>query len=128
MYTNGCYRLLANAAMGSKSHYKFLNSTLPMACRNVSVLLTHFAPSGPFRWTKLRLFSLIIPSWKPNVLQLCIPRNKEVFIMCPSNLSHYIFKTNIRNKSWMDKNPIFIKNNHCFITNQSNKTHLHHNC
>jgi len=48
---------------------------------------------------------------------------KEVFIMPPSNLSHYIFETNKQNKPWMDKRVIPYKHNHCFKTYQNKKKH-----
>ena len=119
---NMCEWLLANAAMGNKSHYK-INSGRPTACRNISVLLLpHLAPSRPFLWKKLRSLSRILPSWKPSVLQLSFPRNKEVFIMWPSILSHYIFTINMRKTPWMDKkllliNMIIVLNN---ISKQQN--------
>jgi hypothetical protein len=58
---------------------------------------------------KETLFALPDTSIVKTFRSTVFPRNKEVFIMWPSNLSHYIFTTIMRKKNtWMDKTPIFI--------------------
>ena len=41
-------------------------------------------------------------------------KEKLVYIMCPRNLSHYILKTNMQNKFWIDKKATFYKHVHIF--------------